>query len=55
MIIQLLVISVIFIGLAIWFFIKNRKPLGFTFLLIGLVAMIFFFIVRWLYPHTVPF
>jgi hypothetical protein len=55
MIIQLLIFALLFMALGVWFFIKKRKPLAVTFILLGLVTMMFFFIVRWLHPHTVPF
>jgi uncharacterized membrane protein YozB (DUF420 family) len=55
MIIQLLILSLLFFGLASWFFIKRKKVLGFTFAAIGVMALLLFFIVRYLYPHSVPF
>jgi len=55
MVIQLFIFALLFIGLASWFFIRKRKVLGYTFMLLGIVVMVFFFIVRALYPHKVPF
>jgi hypothetical protein len=55
MVIQLFIFAWLFIGLSVWFYVKKRKPLAVTFMLMGIFAMAFFFIVRWLYPHTVPF
>lgn len=55
MLIQLFIFALLFIGLASWFFLKKKKVLGLLFLLIGLLVMVFFFIVRALYPHKVPF
>jgi O-antigen ligase len=55
MVIQLLVLALAFFGLASWFFIKKKKVLGITFILIGVMALALFFIVRMMYPHRVPF
>jgi len=55
MILQLLILALLFFGLATWFFIKRKKVLGFTFGAIGIMALLLFFIVRYLYPHSVPF
>lgn len=55
MVIQLFIFAGFFLGLGLWFWIKKRKPIAVLFLLLGVVTMAFFFVVRWLYPHTVPF
>lgn len=55
MVIQLFIFALLFLGLGLWFLIRKRKPIAVLFLLLGIVIMGFFFVVRWLYPHTVPF
>jgi len=55
MVLQLLILALLFFGLASWFFIKRKKVLGFTFAAVGLMALLLFLVVRSLYPHTVPF
>lgn len=55
MILQLLVLSAAFFGLAGWFLTKKKKVLAVTFGLIGLFALLLFVVVRALYPHKVPF
>lgn len=55
MILQLLILALLFFGLATWFFIKRKKVLGFTFGAISVMALLLFYIVRYLYPHSVPF
>jgi hypothetical protein len=55
MVLTLLVLALLFFGLTIWFFIKNKKALAVTFGLIGFMALLLFFIVRAMYPHKVPF
>ncbi|MDD4086577.1 MAG: hypothetical protein PHP48_04975 [Bacteroidales bacterium] len=55
MIIQLLILSLLFFALAIWFFVKRKKVLGITFGAIGVMALLLFFVVRYLYPDSVPF
>jgi len=55
MIIQLLILAFLFFGLATWFFVKHKKVLGFTFAAIGIMALLLFFVVRYLFPHAVPF
>lgn len=55
MILQLLVLSAAFFGLAGWFWIRKKKVLAVTFGLIGFFALLLFVIVRALYPHKVPF
>lgn len=55
MIIQLLVIAILIMALATWFFIKKKKILGFTFLAIAFMVLMLFFFVRYLYPDSVPF
>jgi hypothetical protein len=55
MIILLLTYSLIFFGLAAWFFFKRKKVLGITFGAIGIMLLLLFFVVRYLYPYTVPF
>jgi len=55
MIILLLIYSLIFFALAGWFFFKRKKILGITFGAIGIMILLLFFVVRYLYPHLVPF
>jgi hypothetical protein len=55
MVIQLFIFALIFFGLAVWFFVRNKKVLGFTFIALGIMLTVIFFIVRFLYPHKVPF
>lgn len=55
MIIQLLIAALLLMGLASWFFVKKKKVLGVTFLAIGLMVLLLFFFVRYLYPDSVPF
>jgi len=43
MVIQLFIFALLFIGLASWFFIRKRKVLGYTFMLLGIVVMVFVF------------
>lgn len=55
MVIQLLILSIFFSGLASWFFYRKKYVLGITFLMISFAALAIFLIVRVLYPHRVPF
>jgi len=55
MILQLLIFSLLFFGLAVWFFVKKKKALGITFSAIGVMVLLLFFVVRYLYPDSVPF
>jgi len=55
MVIQLFIFSLLFFGLALWFFLRKKKVLGFTFIALGVMLMSIFFIVRFIYPHKVPF
>lgn len=55
MILSLLIIAGVFFVLAVWFLIKSKKVLGFTFMLISFTAVLLFVIVRALYPHKIPF
>ena len=55
MVIQLLILSLFFSGLAAWFFYRKKHVLGITFLMIAFAAVALFFVVRFMYPHRVPF
>lgn len=55
MVIQLLILSLFFSGLAGWFFYRKKHVLGVTFLMIAFAAVVLFFVVRAMYPQSVPF
>lgn len=55
MVIQLLILSLFFSGLAGWFFYRKKHVLGVTFLMIAFASVVLFFVVRAMYPQSVPF
>jgi hypothetical protein len=55
MILQLPIISLIIIGLGIWFWMKKKKPLAIVFIVGGLLGLILFYAVMKIFPEKMPF